>query len=73
VRISVYVAVFKRASELMGGPETLAAYLDVSPVLVMAWIGGHVEPSEDMFLRAVDLLLEREVAKIVGQRPSART
>lgn len=61
---SVYAAVLKRAAELLGDVETLAAYLNVSPVRVQAWLGGHGLPPDDVFLRLVDLLSERDLAKL---------
>ncbi len=54
---SVYVRTLRRAAEVIGGFEALAAYLDVRPRLLHAWMNGTHETPTNVFLKAVDLLM----------------
>lgn len=53
-----------RAAALMGGIEPLAAYLQVKPSHIRLWIdNADVIPSE-VFLRAVDCVIDRDLAEL---------
>jgi predicted transcriptional regulator len=56
MRSVAYAALFERALALVGSVDALAAYLGVSRVRLKAWLGGHGTPSDQMFLKLVDLL-----------------
>jgi DNA-binding transcriptional regulator YiaG len=50
------VRTLRRAVEVVGTPEALAEALDVSPELVSAWLLGQKAPSNDAYMRALDLV-----------------
>ena len=54
---SVYMRTLARAAEVIGGFEALAAYLDVRPIYLHAWMNGTLETPPDVFLQVVDLLM----------------
>ena len=56
---SVYTCTLARAANVIGGPEALAEYLEVRPIHLHAWMNGTYETPTDVFLKAVDFLLER--------------
>ena len=58
-RSATYVALFQRALEQAGSVDALAAYLGVSRVRLKSWLGGQSIPSDQMFLKLVDLLSDR--------------
>jgi hypothetical protein len=49
----------KAAADLVGGRRRLRDLLDASSAELAAWISGVAEPPEEIFLRAVELILER--------------
>ncbi len=59
---SVYVRTLVRAAEVMGGFEALAAYLDVRPIHLHAWMNGTRETPADVFLKVVDFLMYERFA-----------
>jgi len=54
----VKTKVLQVAAELMGGPRRLRDALNVSSADMMAWLSGEKEPPQDVFLRALDLILD---------------
>jgi DNA-binding transcriptional regulator YiaG len=50
------VRTLRRAAEVVGSPEALAEALDVSPEMVSAWLLGQQAPSNDAYMRALDLV-----------------
>lgn len=60
---TVYVRVLLRAAELLGGTAELQSYLRVSQTQLERWLKGSETPPPEVFLRAVDLVLVRTVAK----------
>lgn len=58
---TVYVDALARAAEVLGGAEALRAYLDVPMNALVLWIQGFARPPDDVFLRVVELLNERDV------------
>ena len=58
----VYIRTLVRAAEIMGGAQELAFKLKVTPSHLSLWMGG-LEPCPGyVFLKAVDLVLEREIS-----------
>ena len=55
---SIYSRALQRASELLGGRDKLAAYLDVAPADVQKWISGAARPPQAVFLRVVDFIID---------------
>jgi hypothetical protein len=49
-----------RAAEILGGEEPLALHLGVTPSHLALWLRGAGQPPDAVFLRAVDVVLERE-------------
>jgi hypothetical protein len=56
---AVHTRSLKRATELLGGAEALATYLNRSPTLVCRWLDGSLPVPDSVFLKVVDLLLDR--------------
>ena len=50
-----------RASRILGGPTPLRAYLNVSTVCLSLWISGGAAIPTDVFLKTVDLIVDREI------------
>jgi hypothetical protein len=67
---SVYMSTLRRAAEVIGGFEALAAYLDVRPIYLHAWMNGTLETPTDVFLKVVDLLMYEHFA--LADKRSAR-
>jgi len=60
--VDVYIRTLARAAEIVGGPQELAFKLKVTPSHLSLWMGG-LEPCPGyVFLMAVDLVLERDIA-----------
>lgn len=66
----IYRRALERGAELLGGEEALARYLRVSPTAVRAWLSGAAPCPGDVFLRVVDLLLERSVEEMKTDAPA---
>lgn len=50
------VRTLRRAAEVVGGPESLAEALGVSPEIVSAWLLGREALPNESYLRALDLV-----------------
>ena len=59
---SVYSRAVRKAAEMVGGRERLAAVLQVPAAEIETWILGEKKPPRDIFLRVVDLLIEDSAA-----------
>jgi len=59
----VYLRTLRRAAELVGDEEALARKLNVTPSHLALWMTGAEAPPTYVFLRAVDLVSERELHK----------
>ena len=57
----VYVRTLIRAAEIAGGAQELAFTLRVTPSHLSLWMGGLEPCPGHVFLKAVDLVLEREI------------
>jgi hypothetical protein len=51
----------RRAAEILGGSRPLRAYLNVSALLIGLWISGAATPPTDVFLKVVDLIVEKDL------------
>jgi hypothetical protein len=61
---SVHIYALQRAAVLAGGADALARILDVPGFCVDSWLGGvHPVPLE-IFLRAVDMVLEDDMRSL---------
>jgi hypothetical protein len=68
---AVYTSVIQRAARILGGVDKLAKHLDASPSDVQLWMDGRRSPPPDVFLRAVDVVLERNGPPDSGKGPPA--
>jgi hypothetical protein len=59
-----------RAAEIVGGAQELAFKLKVTPSHLSLWMGGLEPCPGDIFLKAVDLVLEREVQAQLARAPA---
>jgi hypothetical protein len=57
----LYVRTLTRAAEIVGGQQKLALCLKVAPSRLTLWMGGVERAPADIFLQAVDLVLERKI------------
>jgi hypothetical protein len=58
----VYIRTLARAAEIVGGATELAFRLKVTPSHLSLWMGGLEPCPANVFLQAVDLVLEREIS-----------
>jgi hypothetical protein len=58
----VHVRTLMRAAEIAGGAQELAFKLKVTPSHLSLWLGGLEPCPNHIFLKAVDLVLERDLA-----------
>jgi len=59
----VYVRTLIRAAEITGGAQELAFKLKVTPSHLSLWMGGLEPCPGHIFLKAVDLVLERDISE----------
>jgi hypothetical protein len=57
----VRVWTLRRACEILGGRPQLRKYLKVSAVSLGIWMAGSEPPPTDVFLKAVDVVVEHDV------------
>ena len=60
----VRIEALKRASTIVGGPVPLRRYLKVSAAALALWMSGTVVTPTDVFLKAVDLIYDRDFSEI---------
>lgn len=58
---SVHAKTLQRAAEIVGGEQQLALRLKVTPSHLALWIQGIEPPPGDIFLKAVDLVVDNDV------------
>jgi hypothetical protein len=51
----------RRAAKILGGTRPLRAYLNASALVVGLWISGAATPPPDIFLKIVDLIVEKDI------------
>jgi hypothetical protein len=70
---NLYAQTLKRAAQIVGGREPLAAHLQVLPTQLARWLDG-VEPAPaHVFLKAVDLLNEQDPGSDLLNKPDSRS
>lgn len=65
----VYVRTLQKAAELSGGQKKLARYLRVPLAELEKWIAGSSPPPVNVFLKAVDFVLEETPSPAAGSEP----
>lgn len=64
-------ATVRRAAEIVGGAEVLAAQLDVDEQYLRKWINGQLPIPQEFFLRCVDIVNAQLLGEI-GEPHSTR-
>ena len=59
-----HMQALRRASEILGGFPQLRGYLKVSAVALALWMSGQTAPPTEIFLKVVDLIVERDVSDL---------
>jgi len=59
---TVHKQALVRAAEIAGGIDALAEKLAISRLLVRAWVTGTQAVPASIFLRIVDLLIDKQLA-----------
>lgn len=59
----MHVRTLMRAAEIAGGAQELAFRLKVTPSHLSLWLGGLESCPSHIFLKAVDLVLENDLAE----------
>jgi hypothetical protein len=67
----LYVKTLQRAAEIVGGEQELALRLKVTPSHLALWLRGVEKPPGAIFLRAVDLVMEYEMARLAARSQDA--
>jgi hypothetical protein len=63
VQDSIYVSTLRHARDILGGDKELARLLRVPFADLQRWLAGKEEPPRQVFLRAVDVVLEGKPKK----------
>jgi len=58
----------RRACDIVGGRERLAARLEVELHSLEFWLSGRATPPERVFMTVVDLVLEDDIARAAQDR-----
>jgi hypothetical protein len=58
---NVRLQALRRACYILGGQRRLRKYLGVSALSLSVWIAGSEPPPTDVFLRAVDVIVDHEI------------
>jgi hypothetical protein len=61
-----------RAAGILGGLDPLAERLRVHPALLGMWMRGTMVLPQDVFLKVVDIVLERDINAILSPPESAK-
>lgn len=61
---TVYIRTVSRAAEIAGGIGQLGLRWRVPLELLMSWLEGRIPIPEDIFLRAVDIVIAHEIDEI---------
>jgi hypothetical protein len=60
----MHMQALQRASDILGGSPELRGYLKVSAVALALWMSGQAAPPTEVFLKIVDLIVERDVSDL---------
>jgi hypothetical protein len=69
---TVHARTLRRAAEIVGGVEELAAQLDVPSGDIAEWTQGTKPVPQEVFLRAVDIVTAHQVNEISGKHPTIK-
>ncbi len=69
---TVYARTLRRAAEIVGGVQQLGAQLGVRSEDLVYWMQGTKQVPQEIFLRAVDIVVAHDVSVISGKHPSIR-
>jgi hypothetical protein len=70
---TVYVRAMRRAAQILGGLEALAAHLGAAADDVACWLDGSKRVPDDVFLRVVDIVSAHEIAEISGRHRNLKS
>ena len=62
----VQIGALERAAGILGGRTQLRRYLNVSTICLALWMSGADPAPPDVFLKVVDLIVEREISDLGG-------
>jgi hypothetical protein len=65
----VYSRTLQKAAELSGGQKKLARYLRVPIADLEKWIAGEDTPPINVFLKAIDFVLDETPSPAAGSEP----
>jgi DNA-binding transcriptional regulator YdaS (Cro superfamily) len=65
--LTVHARTVRRAAEIVGGLEALAAQLDVRDGNLNKWLEGQLPVPQEIFLRCVDIVNAHKLDEISGQ------
>jgi hypothetical protein len=68
----LYAACIRRAAELAGGFDNLAARLDIAAPRLKRWAAGYGSPNDFQFLKLVDLLEELSPTPFAPRLPPSQ-
>jgi hypothetical protein len=54
----------KRAAAILGGSQPLRAYLNVSAAVLAMWMSGAAPAPTEAFLKAVDVVVEKNIEEL---------
>jgi hypothetical protein len=63
---TVHARTVRRAAEIVGAVEALAAQLNVQYELIREWMEGNLPVPQNLFLRCVDIVNADQLRKIGG-------
>ena len=69
---AVHKRALQRAIDLAGGVEPLARHLKVPPTTLKFWLNVSSPLPDDMFLKIVDLLLDRSMMELQTRSGESR-
>jgi hypothetical protein len=64
---TIHSLTLQRAAALLGGAPALSEYLDVPLRRLQLWMRGTLPPPNDIFLKAVDVVAERDLRILRGE------
>jgi hypothetical protein len=66
--LELQATLLKRAAQITGGYAQLCEYLGVSEARLRLWLAGSVRLPDPIFLKAVDLVLQDDIARATHDR-----
>ncbi|TAK80515.1 MAG: hypothetical protein EPO20_27335 [Betaproteobacteria bacterium] len=69
---TVYARTLRRAAEIVGGVEKLGSQLGVHSEDLVYWLQGTKAVPQEIFLRAVDIVVAHDVSTISGRHPNVQ-